>query len=390
MNLLAMHAVVTVAAAHGGPPVSEASVTDDRAQGILLTSHGFLFEDGGWDWVCEEVLGDTSRTAAVWSGDALVVATSGGIIRSTSGCDWTWIDDLQGVLVFTMHADPQNPTTLWAATLGGLWRSNDAGLTFTFEGKPTDEASVRSMLPAPDGTLYVLGFDGATPTVWIGGGETWTSATLPTVSGRLEALASDNTGRAYARFPLGSGADTLLRISPDATIEELLVADHNIAAFVVTDTALHVSLRGLGVLSSTDDGGSWSEPATGDVECLVPGDDGWTSCPAAGLGVALQTSTEPQGQWGWQPTVHFADVVGPRCAPPTDAGRLCADLWPTVAQQLGISDVVDTASPSETDTTTPPVSDGCGCQSATAPLAWPLLLLLTLVGHRRARWPQLG
>ena len=52
---------LAAAFAHGGPPYTDTIQQDELGNWVLATSHGYLFEDQGWDWVCEELIGEALR-----------------------------------------------------------------------------------------------------------------------------------------------------------------------------------------------------------------------------------------------------------------------------------------------------------------------------------------
>lgn len=365
--------------AHGGPPFTDLVVWGPDGLRTLATSHGLLFEDDGWGWVCEEVLGDAARSGLARTSEAWLLGSTHGVLRSTDGCDWSWNEELRGKVVGSLRVDPQDPDVVWVAGLEGLWRSDDHGVSFSLFTTPAEGASVRSAVIAADGTFYVLGFQGSDPTVWVGAGDAWTSAVLPVSGGRLEAIGTDPLGRGYGRFPLGSGADQLLRFGRDGSVEDLLSSELNIAAFKATEQALYVSLRRGGVQVSTDDGESWASAAPDGVECLLEVDGTWFSCPEEGEAIALQTASAPIGPWTTE--LPFNQIGAPRCAAETTAGAACVEIWDIVVSELGLELPADTEARTDTDEGDPSAQGCTGCVAAGGGGASPAGALLgVLVG----------
>lgn len=367
-------ALLSLGWAHDGPPFVDTVLWGAEGDRVISFTHGLLFEDGGWDWVCEELLGTALGTSVARTSRVLAFGTTAGVMVSEDGCDWTWNEQLAQQLTYGLQADPSDPDVLWVATLTGLWRSLDHGASFALHDSPGPTASIRSFTLAGDGTVYVLGFDGSTPTLWVRGAEGWTSSALSVTGGRLEMLGVDAQHRAYASFPLGDGSDQLLRFTPDAGVSQLLTSASHIAAFEAADDLLVASLRGVGLVQSTDDGASWTEPAGAAVECLYERAGTWTLCPGIGSLVAVQTATDPLGPYSDE--LAYADLAGQRCTSGSFAAEQCGPLWPVVREQLGViaGEVVDSEPP--------PEASGCaGCTSGGGVGWW---LLVPLFARRRA------
>jgi hypothetical protein len=56
---------------------------------IVASSHGLIFEDESWSWVCDEVLGSAVPTEVILSGEHLLIRSTQGVAWSTDGCGWT-------------------------------------------------------------------------------------------------------------------------------------------------------------------------------------------------------------------------------------------------------------------------------------------------------------
>jgi hypothetical protein len=106
----------------------------------------------------------------------------------------------------------------------------------------------------PAGGFTVLGFLEGQPTAWLSQEDGWLSTVLPVTGGHLLALAVDDDGNVYGRFPLPDGSDELLRIEPDGSVHSLLQTDFSIGALLANEEGLLVSVDGLGNLVSTNPG----------------------------------------------------------------------------------------------------------------------------------------
>ena len=199
----------TVAFGHGGPPHSEALLWGAADQMVVASTHGLLFEDGQWDWVCEESFGESLPTDIVRTSTSLVVASTAGLAQSQDGCDWTWNDQFDEALIWDLATDPTTPDQLWMVTNEGIWTAEGNPLSFSLLPLPEPNAQLRAIVPLPDGELSLFGFVDGVATVWRGRNE-WQSAPLPVRGGQLIALGSDATGNVYGRFPLPNGTDELL------------------------------------------------------------------------------------------------------------------------------------------------------------------------------------
>ncbi|MFT5679939.1 MAG: hypothetical protein ACI8RZ_000844 [Myxococcota bacterium] len=363
---------------HGGIPAGEGVLWDDEGQRTVVTSHGLLFEDGGWDWVCEEVVGYAFLTATAQTGAGWLLGSTDGVLHSEDGCDWQAIEALEGVLIGSLLTTPDGG--VWAVTESGVWQGEGSDLEFV---SLPDGAVLRSGVLTDDGgTLYVLGFLGATPTVWVGAVAdstlTWTGeATLPVDVGRLVALGVDPGGRGYGRFPAASGADQLLRFDAEGGVAVLRSTEAGISAFLATDTALYASVTGEGTLASLDDGATWSEPVGPPLTCLLLDGDVRIGCPADGSGAVWMTSDAAAvnpADWTWTEGLAFSDVAGPRCVDAATA-EVCDPLWETVSVELGVS---------EGDTGSAEAVAPTGCTSAPGGWGW-LAGMVSLLGLLRRR-----
>jgi photosystem II stability/assembly factor-like uncharacterized protein len=248
----------------------------------------------------------------------LYVASWGGVFKSTdSGA--TWAGSLGDPQVFLLAISRSTPTTLYAATHGfGVVRSVDAGLTWTQATALTNRyLNALAVDPTTPKTLYAGTGDYLSSLTWgvvyksTDAGDTWTSVKF--VGGAfVTALAIDpaNPGTVYAgtfHSPLDYGAapqgifkstDAGGTWAPASTgLEDLNV--HALAVDPATPATLYAG-TGAGVFKSTNAGGSWA-PANTGLENLHVGtflvDPTNPATVYAGTGAGVFKSTDQGGSW---------------------------------------------------------------------------------------------
>ncbi len=169
----------------------------------------------------------------------LYATTSAGLFRSTdSGGHWSAAND--GSPVHALAIDPLNPATLYAAQVGGVFKSTDGGASWSEVNEGLTSTSIRTLVidPQTPSTLYAL-----TSSIGVfkstDGAETWSEARA--------GLPSDPY---FDLWPILS-----LAIDPQAP--DTLYAGVN--------SCLHGlgCIPGAGVYKTTDGGVSWSP--TGDM-----------------------------------------------------------------------------------------------------------------------------
>ena len=219
---------------------------------------------------------------------------------------------------------------VWLVSDEGLWQSDDAGETFSLIPLPDPGAKLRTVVPMQNGTPTLFGFLDGQAMAWRGS----RSTVLDVRSGHLMGLGSDAAGHVYGHFPRASGTDELVRIDPDMNAVSLLETERRITAFLARDEGLMVSVNGDGTYISTDHGDSWTQESTEVYGCLIDGDGYIWACPreaSANMWIRTESAlTDVPKDWERGP--QFSDVSGTRC---DDALPECADLWPTVALELG-------------------------------------------------------
>jgi photosystem II stability/assembly factor-like uncharacterized protein len=288
---------------HGGDYGVTAIALDPRHPGVLHVGiagddpldHGVVrTADDGLHWV-EENRGFHARfiqTLAIDPRDGTLVAGSdraeGIFVSHDHGATWAPSDDgLSGfdLYVLNLRFAPSNPSVLWAATRGGVFRSDDGG---------THWVERSDGVISPDDPVPPFGFD-VSPTnpdiAWVGGKEVifrtedgglhWVpSHPLPGTQILDIAAAASDPSRVYASgLPNGAPADQLYRSEDGGRtwIPSGLTGKGLQAVVVDRADADHVWAAGDGLFESTDGGATWTPlqrptPAwIADLECDAAG-----------------------------------------------------------------------------------------------------------------------
>jgi photosystem II stability/assembly factor-like uncharacterized protein len=242
----------------------------------------------------------------------IYAATSGGVLKSING-GARWTSSLAGPWITKIAIDPQNPSTIYAGATsvtltdtnenpnqhpdayGGLFKSSDAGKTWT-------QLSGRAVLalvvaPTTPSTVYVAGSSQDDRVVKsTDGGNTWTSASTGMVGdGSIGALAVDpaNPSTLYA-----SGCCLLVN-----------------------------NTQAPGVFKTTDGGGSWTPFNTNlFVDDIVIDPTTPSTLYAIGPGNAVLKSVDGGANWnsassGLPPSAHSL-AINPSISSVVYAGTL--------------------------------------------------------------------
>ena len=293
-------------------------VLDPTAPGTLYVSTGgpsgpvsdsvFKSTDNGITW--SEASAGLPDTVGVWAlaidptttPGTLYVGTSSGLFKSTDAAR-TWIAAGTGRAassttrpppspsgaVSALVVDPSTPGTLYAEFVSGLFKSTDAGDTWSSAntGLPGNESVVVLTIdPSTPGTLYAGTNDGhgdGHVFKTIDGGSTWRAASTG-LSGSIHALALDPTGSGSTLYA-GTGQvdcsgichtvggvfksidggntwsatpidDIVFALALDPNTPRILYAGMGGGPYSSTGT-------GGGVMKSTDGGATWSAANTG-------------------------------------------------------------------------------------------------------------------------------
>jgi len=185
----------------------------------------FESEDGGDTWTkrmagMKEILMVVTLAIDPFRPDIMYAGTSGGVYKSSDRAR-TWTKVHQGMIssdvlssgralmVNTVLIDPQRPDTVYAATLNGLYKTEDGAWSWTRTGQdlPDQMISALALDPSWPGTLYVAGRQGVFKS--IDGGRTWQgkNAGLASLNVRSLALSPEDPKTVY----LGTNGSGLYR-----------------------------------------------------------------------------------------------------------------------------------------------------------------------------------
>jgi photosystem II stability/assembly factor-like uncharacterized protein len=200
-----------------------------------------------------------------------------GLYRSEDGgASWVRVSRGLDVFISAVFADPQAPATVYVLANSRLWKSLDAGATWTEAPPPEGQVGIESL--AIDPRTPAILYAGTTSGVWKSAdrGATWTR--LPAGDGRFTAIAVDpsSPSTVYALALFGVFGGTLLRSADSgATWAErgaglpLARADDFTPVQLAIDPAtvpgtVYVAFQAFGVglnFRSADAGGSWTQAA---------------------------------------------------------------------------------------------------------------------------------
>jgi photosystem II stability/assembly factor-like uncharacterized protein len=192
---------------------------------VATTMGVFESEDGGDTWTkrmagMKEILMVVTLAIDPFRPDIMYAGTSGGVYKSSDRAR-TWTKVHQGMIspdvlssgralmVNTILIDPQRPDAVYAATLNGLYKTEDGARSWTRTGQdlPDQMISALALDPSWPGTLYVAGRQGVFKS--IDGGRTWQgkNAGLASLNVRSLALSPEDPKTVY----LGTNGSGLYR-----------------------------------------------------------------------------------------------------------------------------------------------------------------------------------
>jgi len=185
----------------------------------------FESEDGGDTWTkrmagMKEILMVVTLAIDPFRPDIMYAGTSGGVYKSSDRAR-TWTKVHQGMIspdvlssgralmVNTVLIDLQRPDTVYAATLNGLYKTEDGARSWTRTGQDLPDQMISALAHDPSwpGTLYVAGRQGVFKS--IDGGRTWQgkNAGLASLNVRSLALSPEDPKTVY----LGTNGSGLYR-----------------------------------------------------------------------------------------------------------------------------------------------------------------------------------
>ncbi|MGK0348821.1 MAG: hypothetical protein ACI855_004913 [Myxococcota bacterium] len=369
--LLGWALVASPAFAHGGPEVYH--VLPESSEPRAVSTEGlFTQTEEAWDWVCDAAYGGGVVLAAEMSGDRLVFGTDRGLFWSDDGCTFAQAsgpDDLYVSGVAIRGVDH------WATTSEVLWYSTDADEWSATEGPWA--GGLRGVAASEDGgTIWVFAFVEGGAEVYTGHPATgWTTTVVDTPSSFMLVHAVDASDRAYMSVPY-AGTDQLIRIDAAGNASVLLEVETAINGVAIAQ-GIQASLFAMGVVTSVDDGQTWSEPTAPVLTSLEMYDGSQYVGTEFSQGLPPAMLDTGDGLTAW---LEFTDVVGPRdCPSDTIAATECVDRWEgTQAILLGLeSPGRPRADDDESETKS--------CSTVPMPVGLLGLLGLVVIGTQRRR-----
>ncbi len=205
----------------------------------------------------------------------------------------------------SLLVDPDDPNGLLLGTHDGLYRSTDGGATWQFDDLAGQDAM--NLARPTSSTVWAAGHNVLARSA--DGGSTWldvASAGLPSLDVHGFAVDPANPKQAFAAIA-GAG---LFRSTDDGESFEQVSADvgANVMALAVApDGRVLAGDMQRGLLSSADNGRTWSRVHDAQVMGLAvnPGDS--SRVLAAGPGVLLSTD----GAKSWRQVLDVPDGAGP-------------------------------------------------------------------------------
>ncbi|MCB9763456.1 MAG: hypothetical protein H6739_27055 [Alphaproteobacteria bacterium] len=417
--------LASAAWAHVGALVNSVDViapSEGQGVGVEATVGLLWSEDDGqrFVWVCHELLTTPDAillprfqrsTAGVWlatlpdPAQARDLQTT--LHRSEDLCTWTAPSGLEGQVVAVSAFAPSDPARAWAGTAtpavdNGVWRSDDAGQTFT-SMTTLGRQDVIAVVPSPDdaAVIWASAEERSTGRSLLhhseDGGETWQATAYAPPQGeawtiRVLAAVPGQAGAAWlVRDPVG--VDTLLFTEDrGVTVREVAALDGEVFDVALDGAdAIWLSLDGRSLERVTRDGerGVLDAPAASGLDAARGRLWLATNLQLEGHGLSW---TEDGLSYTDALFVH-TDVIGPLdCAEGTDLAEVCEPLWPALSDSLqALSPPEDSGlDSSSARDSTPTAKEGpapCGCGASPAGAAWVLTALLAWGRRRSAAAP---
>jgi photosystem II stability/assembly factor-like uncharacterized protein len=242
------------------------------APGLVLgTQSGALyFSADGLDWQLTFQLPDGGHVfGLVRSGMGMLAATSHGVFSSRDGMAWS--ESSIGITNLTLAglvASPVDADVLYAATDQGVFRSTDAGISWS---RCSESKGIISVLVLQDGRTVLAGTSVGSVLRSVDGGDHWIAVSHGIPGVRVSILASRPAGPTIVY----AGTDGGFAVSNDAgltweprniglvatTPVESPTPRTEIAAFLpdtATPGTVILSLLGQGLYITRDDGNHWN------------------------------------------------------------------------------------------------------------------------------------
>lgn len=231
----------------------------------LRGDHGYVIrsDDGGESWgprvpvFCEtvdELAVDARDPDTVYAADGYrSVATSrdGGV---------TWrVAEVDGLLRDALAVDPHRAGRVYAAGVGGVFRSDDFGTTWTFSATPGNSAFPIAVDGTVPDVVFTSDYEGSLLRSR-DAGQTWEpfGTGIPGVA--IPALASDAvSGTLYA----GTARGVFRSDDGGATWTATALDPHQVGHLAVVGSTVYAAIGGAGIARSDDGGASWERASAG-------------------------------------------------------------------------------------------------------------------------------
>lgn len=418
-----------VAWGHGAAPQVKEIRWPAHADGRiwLVDELGLLDQrDDGFYWLCDDtvsaLVGFDSAYAPGGDGATWIVATRGGIFRTTDGgCSFTQVPGpLTQHVVIGLWGHPARPMEILTTTqtLGipnDVWRSTDGGQTWTAAGL-NSMGRVRSLVRSPADPDVVYATHGAGVGRSSDGGARFTPVTLgPPVEALADGLEvlpqefrllaahpvdPDIVFALIERFP----ASFVVRSTDGGQSWQVVLSIEDASdslAFEPNGQRGILANPFVGVFRTEDAGETWQMiDSPGAMGCLTTGPQGaiwacgrgepraWVAASTTDLGATwtpvIAQYTELAGSFMCPPDSPTAMACAGRCEPGDQA---CLDrlVDGEMEPDQGAADAgVDAAPAPDPPDTSGSSSDGCRAAPRTPGTPWALLVLLGgVVGRRR-------
>lgn len=376
----------TTALANGRPPVTNGLYFrpgDDHSLYVATTFGLLISHDDGcsFRWVCEQNLGyggtfdpkyriaaDGAIFATTFTG--LRVSRDGGCSFSSATADLPAGADNRLVDRWIDAIDIGPTGDVWVATADSgrpndIYRSTDNGRTFASRGMLSQAIWWKSLAIAPSRAqrVYATGYqvagtapDGSAlpPTAHFeitdDNGEHWTASPMTGVQfGATPLVYAVGVDRANPDivFMSSLGAnppngDRLYRSSDGGMTwtEVLAVPSGNILDLATAPTGeVRVATFGGGAFESTDRGATFAAMENPpQLACIEQRDDGRIYGCGANWEPDDKAVAESTDGKTWSKLFRFVELAGPvDCPAGTPETDTCGSLWPSVAQQFGVT-----------------------------------------------------
>ncbi len=249
------------------------------------------------------------------SGSTLYALGNQAFKSTDGGFNWRLLGGITGAAVLAL--DPVSLSTVYAGTSHGVWKSTDAGESWTFAGLPATAVTTIVIDPLTPATLYAAS---STDRVYksTDGGANWTSFAVGFSVSRYFGVASilidPSIPSTVYVMPQGEGSPLYKSMDGAQTWSEIDSGPF-FRLLAITPSTLYAIVAPLGLSTSTDGGASWTftgfpkdvlsmafEPGNGNIVY------GSVSAPA-GSSPALYKSSD--GGRNWSPLNAAMPFAGP-------------------------------------------------------------------------------